>query len=157
MKQPCLRATIVSILMSTSIPSFASNIQAVASNDQRAAIQVGESLYDYSIVFYVDESGKHGLATTRRDEVKSTWEMAKLTCENRGRNWSLPSRTQLSILWSNRYAVAKDADNGSFKSSHYWSSTSRNVSYAWVHNFYKGNQDTFGKEFKLRVRCTRTF
>lgn len=127
--------------------------------DNSTSLKIGNFLDSGdSVIIYVDTTGKHGLAVSTSDEVNTTWDKAKVMCASKGLNWSLPSRTQLTLLWNNRYAIDKESENGTFQNRYYWSSNDvRGGNYAWVQNFYKGNQDTLGKNMIQHVRCVRKF
>lgn len=83
---------------------------------------------------------------------KMNWSDARKACAKLGNGWSLPTITELSLLYQNQVKI------GGFSNSYYWSSTETGVENAWRHNFgfgmsgyiaYKGN--------KYFVRAVRVF
>ena len=75
--------------------------------------------------------------------------------------WHLPSRTELSYLYEQRYVV------GGFANIYYWSSTEPNAftgiikepsgNYAWIQYFTYGYQKVYNKYYYLPVRAVRAF
>jgi hypothetical protein len=66
-------------------------------------------------------------------------------------DWYLPSRDELSMLYSNKAFI------GGFAAAYYWSSSEDNSFNAWVQNFYNGNQDGANKASTNYVRAVRAF
>ena len=137
-----------------------------------AARRVGQA-QDGGIIFYVDGTGQHGLVAALQDEPLPNdptpptplpggwWEYALMRCQDKGPGWNLPSRTQITLLWNNRYAIDPTADNGGFSSSSsipaYWSSTQNSSSEAYNQSFLTGAQSLTMKTTKCNIRCIRTF
>ncbi len=65
-------------------------------------------------------------------------------------DWYLPSKNELNILYVNKDAV------GGFV-GYYWSSSESNSGFAWVQNFYDGNQYQVNKSNANKVRAVRAF
>lgn len=63
---------------------------------------------------------------------KMNWEDAKKACADLGKDWSLPTKEELGLLYRNRKEI------GGFSTSYYWSSTETNDTNAWRHNFSVG-------------------
>lgn len=126
-----------------------------------SARRVGEQ-QDGGVIFYVDATGQAGLVAATADEpggAAYTWQGAIDECTNKdgGNGWFLPSRTQLTLLWTNRYAIDSDDANGGFAFGTYWSSTEDDAINAWFQNFFNGDQNNDIKGLNLRVRCVRAF
>ena len=131
-------------------------------------------------VFFVDESGLHGLEAQpydlyehymdyRRDQsifdrlfsgkrLGITWGDALKTIERNYPGWRLPTKEELNLLY-----LQKDLIRG-FTDRHYWSSTKNNttignVTYGgvWAQDFDNGNQDSWGEESIFDVRLVREF
>jgi len=66
-------------------------------------------------------------------------------------DWFLPSKDELNKLYINKVAI------GGFADHNYWSSSEGFALYAWVQNFYSGNQGYNNKYFTIRVRAVRAF
>ncbi len=131
-----------------------------------SAIIVGEH-YRGGIVFYVDNSGEHGLVAAPKNIVgKShgrapgnfTWYDAKSACENFASDgycdWFLPNAWQLDQLYLQRNVVGGLADH------FYWSSSrddGENGEEGWYQNFFSGDQNHENKILDGRVRPVRSF
>ncbi len=77
---------------------------------------IGDVLPDNSIVFWVDETGQHGLAAQPFDD-NTNWYIAKEIAENYGLGWRLPTKHELNLLYLQKGVV------GGFADSSYWNST----------------------------------
>ncbi len=122
-----------------------------------ATLKIGDE-YGGGIVFFIDDTGKHGLIAAKADLPggdKYSWEAAKKACkdldENGYSDWYLPNKDELNKLYEAKSAVGGFADNI------YWSSTEIDASNAWVQNFRDGNQYINNKGYKWRVRPVRRF
>ena len=76
-------------------------------------------------------------------------------------DWYLPSRTEVNLMWQNRYVINRTAvSNGgrAFESDGlYWSSNERTDNLAWIQVFYSINQHYYFKSDRARVRAIRAF
>ncbi|WP_340122607.1 DnaJ domain-containing protein [Methylobacter svalbardensis] len=124
-------------------------------NDYCLSYKLGDILSDGGIVFHVDASGRHGLATHPADETtKATWVQAKLLAEAHGQDWHLPTEKELKLLNKQRGVV------GDFANANYWSSTEdvgntdkalcRGIGFFSVPGYLKKNS-------LFRVRAVRAF
>ncbi len=126
-------------------------------------VKIGE-YYCGGIVFYLNNSGQHGLIAAKADiqghsdgkeEGCFTWADAKTACHNLVSNgysdWFLPNKDQLNQLYLNESAV------GDFVDKFYWSSTERDASNAWRQFFGDGYQHDYSKSQGYRARAVRTF
>ncbi|PXW88354.1 hypothetical protein C8R34_10737 [Nitrosomonas sp. Nm84] len=86
---------------------------------------IGDVLPDGSIVFWVDETGQHGMAAKSFDGPASNWYDAKEVAENNGPGWRLPTKHELFILFDQRVVV------GGMDGITYWSSTEADAIFAW--------------------------
>lgn len=126
-----------------------------------SARRVGEQ-QDGGVIFYVDATGQAGLVAATADEpggAAYTWGNAITQCQNKdgGNGWFLPTRTQLTLLWTNRYAIDSNDANGGFADGYYWSSTELSAVVAWGQDFISGYQGSVNKGINFRVRCVRAF
>ena len=119
-------------------------------------LKIGD-YYGGGKVAWLDSTGKHGLIAAKADLPggdKYTWEAAKKACkelnENGYNDWYLPSKDELNLFYINRIAI------GGFAAHNYWSSTENGADYAWLQNFYSGDQN-FNFNHEWRVRPVRNF
>ena len=103
-------------------------------------------------IYYVDDSGEHGLEAKATDEIKSlSWSDAVTAASAYGAGWHLPTKTELKVLYVHRNVV------GGFAKDDYWSSTELDSNSAWNQGFVNGDQDRYNKYSKLSVRAVRAF
>ncbi len=126
-------------------------------------VKIGE-YYCGGIVFYLNNTGQHGLIAAKADmqghsdgkeEGCFTWADAKAACHNLVSNgyndWFLPNKDQLNQLYLNESAV------GDFVDKFYWSSSERDASNAWRQFFGDGYQHDYSKSQGYRARAVRAF
>lgn len=73
-----------------------------------------------------------------------------------GKDWFLPSRTELDYLYNNRANyLAKAPGNGfeDFQNAYYWSSSEYSTSASWYQIFTNGYMHNINKANAYRVRC----
>lgn len=103
-------------------------------------------------VYYVDDSGEHGLEAKAADEISSlSWSDAVTAASAYGAGWHLPTKTELKLLYEHRNVV------GGFAKDDYWSATELDNNSAWIQGFGNGDQDRYNKYSKLSVRAVRAF
>ena len=103
-------------------------------------------------VYYIDDSGEHGLEAKATDEINSlSWSDAVTAASAYGAGWHLPTKTELKILYEQRNVV------GGFAKDDYWSATELDSNSAWIQGFGNGDQDRYNKYSKLSVRAVRAF
>jgi hypothetical protein len=103
-------------------------------------------------VYYVDDSGDHGLEAKAADEINSlTWSDAVSAADAYGFGWHLPTKTELKLLYEHKNVVR------GFAKDDYWSSTELDSNSAWIQGFSNGDQDRYNKYSKLSVRAVRSF
>jgi hypothetical protein len=103
-------------------------------------------------VYYVDDSGEHGLEAKVADEINSlNWSDAVTAASALGSGWHLPTKTELKVLYEQRNVV------GGFAKDDYWSATELDNNSAWIQGFGNGDQDRYNKYSKLSVRSVRAF
>jgi len=103
-------------------------------------------------VYYVDDSGEHGLEAKTADEINLlSWSDAVSATSTYGSGWHLPTKTELKALYEQRNVV------GGFAKDDYWSSTELDSNSAWIQGFGNGDQDRYNKYSKLSVRAVRAF
>lgn len=160
--------------------------KALLQEDQASTHKVGEH-YGGGIVFYVDESGKHGLVASEKDQKKAKWyngdfKITKATgaavgtglanttaiVEVQGKGvYAASVCEQLELNGFNDWFLpSKDELNllrkqrfvvGGFDNLSYWSSTEYGINYAWGQNFKSGAQDYGNKNSAPAFRAIRSF
>ena len=117
-----------------------------------ATYGLGDSGPQGGKVYYVDDSGEHGLEAKAADEINSlSWSDAVTAASAYGSGWHLPTKTELKVLYEHRNVV------GGFAKDDYWSSTELDSNSAWIQGFGNGDQDRYNKYSKLSVRAVRAF
>lgn len=146
-------ATILSVLLFSIALMLCSSAFADAKDRKINAVtyEIGDVLFDNSIVFWVDETGQHGMAAQPFDDAAGNWYVAKEHAENHGPGWRLPTKHELNLLFQQQHVV------GGFAAPYYWSSTDYDVDNAWYQLFGNGSQFATGKLFPLGVRAVRAF
>ena len=117
------------------------------------AYVIGDSLPGGGIVFYIIDSGRHGLVAQPFDDAYSNWYVAKEVAENHGPGWRLPTKHELSLLYLQKDVV------GGFAVDYYWSSTELDAATAWAQSFDGGVHQDYGSKGlpDLSVRAVRGF
>jgi hypothetical protein len=117
-----------------------------------ATYRLGDNGPQGGKVYYVDDSGEHGLEAKAADETNSlSWSDAVTAASAYGSGWHLPTKTELKVLYEHRNVV------GGFAKDDYWSSTELDSNSAWIQGFVNGDQDRYNKYSKLSVRAVRAF
>lgn len=115
--------------------------------------------YAGGIIFYLDDSGNHGLVASDAD-IRGTrsWDEAMMACSNYKKNgfsdWSLPDVNQLAQLY-----LRRDVVGGWVPNMAYWSSSESDIpNCAWLQYFSTGSQyKNRGKNYLFYARCVRGF
>lgn len=123
--------------------------------------------YEGGIIFYVDESGQHGLIAATsdiaghsegHDEGFFSWDDAASKCDllvmNGYSDWVLPDKEKLNQLYLQKSAVGGFAVGDG---DAYWSSSEYSTGDAWGQEFNGGVQEQGSKAFSGRVRAVRYF
>jgi hypothetical protein len=71
------------------------------------------------------------------------------------KDWRLPSKAELNVLYNNRAAIGGFNPSGSFPAGHYWSSSEPHDTSAWSQSFSDGFQYFDNKYNGLSARCVR--
>ena len=118
-------------------------------------LKIGQK-YQGGIIFYLDNSGKHGKACTEKNLGKFDWNSAMEKCNNLNLNgyadWYLPSNAELKLLYSQKKTMPGLSDS----EDTYWSRTEDNEN-AYYFTFGLGTSYSYKKTKKDNVRGVRAF
>lgn len=119
---------------------------------------IGDVLSDNSIVFWVDETGQHGLVAQPFNEEdmngngQFSWYAAKGSMDEHGLGWRLPTMNELNLLYLQKDVV------GGFSDLAYWSSAENDADAAPCLDFGNGYKVIYGKNSaECWVRAVRAF
>jgi serine/threonine protein kinase len=117
-------------------------------------LKIGQR-YQGGIVFYMDNSGEHGLVCATIDQGKYNWANANLKSNysdlNQYFDWYLPSKTELNLLYQQKAKIT------GFINDYYWSSSVKSNGNAWSQSFESGYQGDGDKNLTNSVRAIRKF
>ena len=128
-----------------------------------AILTPGDRMEDGTIYAGISPDTHKAMYTTPADasltmKWKAAMEYAAGLDAHGHRDWRVPSKNELNVLWENR---DKGALNGTFNvtgsglAGWYWSSTEFNGNYAWDQCFSDGNQYWDHKGYVSSLRCVR--
>jgi hypothetical protein len=123
-----------------------------SANHEQASYALGDKILNNGIVFFVDDTGVHGLVAKTTDEIGTMiWSEAVAAVEANGSGWRLPTSGELLLLYTHRKEI------GGFANEDYWCATEQDMNSAWIQGFRTGDQDRYNKYSKLKVRAVRAF
>lgn len=123
---------------------------------------IGEK-YGGGIIFYIDETGDHGLVCSQDYWIGNWFSAIKLLADldlEGYRDWYLPSIFELNLIYEQRVAIGGYTRDGYY---YYWSATENlhNEKFAWLQNFGDGKRyiyvDINGKASEARFCVVRAF
>ena len=116
-------------------------------------LKIGQK-HQGGIIFYLDNSGKHGKVCTERDLGSFDWDSAMKECQNLNLNgysdWYLPSIDELKLLYNQKQIIPD-------LSTYYWSSSEGDSDTAWGQLFTNGVKANINKVGTDDVRAVRAF
>ena len=120
-----------------------------------AKINIGDE-DENGIVFWVDETGEHGLIAAKRDiSGEADWNEAMDLCKEYSNggysNWRLPTDKELDLLFQQKNTI------GGFVRFSYWSATEYASHFAFFQHFLSGERDNDFKDNTCYVRAIRSF
>jgi hypothetical protein len=118
-------------------------------------INIGDE-YQGGIVFWLDESGMHGLIAMKKDlSGEADWNEAMEFCtecsEAGFTDWRLPNEVELNSLFEQKNLV------GGFVKFSYWSATEYAQHFAFFQHFSSGERNNDFKDNTCYVRAIRHF
>jgi hypothetical protein len=134
----------------------------VSSLSYAATPKIGDS-YGGGIVFYIDNTGQHGLIVSKtsvtghssaKEEAVFTWYDANVVANafvDGYSDWVLPNKEQLHQLYLNKNIV------GGMLDTYYWSSSESDANNSWAEYFFDGKQVAGSKANGSCVRAVRAF
>ena len=155
-------------------------------NPAAGAHTIGEH-YGGGVVFYVDNTGLHGLIAATSDQKKAKWYNGNYILTNASGTAIGTGQTNTTAIvtvqgtgtyaaiecdqlelegFSDWFLPSKDELNlmfkqkykiGGFSNPYYWSSSENSPLYAWAQNFNNGFQDYGNKNSAPSVRAVRAF
>jgi hypothetical protein len=131
----------------------------LAAGASAGALKVGAAMPDGTIYAGVSpDTGKPMYATPKDAPMHCNFNQAsdyagKLDSHGR-RDWRVPTKAELNVLFGNRAAMGGFDTMGSDPAGWYWSS-SRFYNLAWAQRFSDGNQFNRYRNFASSLRCVR--
>jgi hypothetical protein len=128
--------------------------------DEKSGPTIGEVMPDGTVYAGVSpESGKAMFTTAADVTPTCTFSQAKeyaAKLDARGyRDWRVPSRDELNVLFQNRDAIGGFEESGSDPGGWHWSSSQFNEYIAWGQRLSDGHQDFSNKVNVSSLRCVR--
>ena len=133
--------------------------------DGNITAEIGDEM-EGGYLFYIDESGEHGLVAAMEDLDSMEWWDALSAADGSTSqgydDWSLPSIEELGLMYNTLGNVGSEGNIGGFETSdspRYWSSLEdiSNSNLAWCFGFNNGSTENHYKDNYFRVRCVRDF
>jgi hypothetical protein len=143
---------------------FDENLKPKATQHQLTNCKLGDILPDDSIIFYVDDSRRHGVSAKKNDERKKevTWTEANDLVKAHGLGWRLPTADELNFLFEEQNIVGGfDSYFDGRSCSHYWSSLEKmylnSDDRALCQDFDFGSRGFMNKKGECLVRAVKAF
>jgi hypothetical protein len=125
-----------------------------------AELKVGYKMLDGTVFAGISPDTNKPMYTTPADASltmtfnEATEYAAKLDAPGH-RDWRVPTKAELNVLFNNRAAIGGFNVTGSYPSGWYWSSPQDGGGAAWGQRFSDGDQDKLNKLHHSAVRCVR--
>jgi hypothetical protein len=124
------------------------------------APEIGAKMPDGSIYAGVSsDSGKPIYATPADSGLCAKWRKAMdyaAGLDAHGhRDWRVPTRAELNVLFTNRAAIGNFNETGSTPAGWYWSSSRDDGSSAWTQRFSDGDRGSYSRYDQSSLRCVR--
>ena len=122
--------------------------------------QIGDAMQDGSLYAGISPETAKAMYTTPGDASRSiTWKRAmafaaRLDAHGR-RDWRVPTKSELAVLFLHRVAIGGFATSGSNAAGWYWSSSRDAEDIAWGQHFSDGLQIDYGGLVSSSLRCVR--
>lgn len=124
------------------------------------AHQIGDRMADGTIYVGISpEVGKAMYTTAADGPLTYTFNQAKEYCSKLDaygyRDWRVPTKGELNVLFKNRDAISGFNETGSYPAGWYWSSSQDINVGAWGQRFSDGGQNHDYKDYASSLRCVR--
>jgi hypothetical protein len=117
-------------------------------------LKIGQK-HQGGIIFYLDNSGKHGKVCIDGALGLFDWDSAMEECQNLNLNgyadWYLPTKNDLNLLYNQRHVIPV------LNYVYYWSSSEYDTTYAYHFSFYSGYANYGIKKNTHAVHAIRAF
>jgi hypothetical protein len=126
-----------------------------------APLKIGAKMQDGTVYAGISPETKEPMYTTPADApLTLTFNDAATYADkldaHRHRDWRLPTKPELNVLFNNRAAIGGFNETGSFPAGWYWSASSDLKWGAWGQRFDDGCQaGNLNKDHHASVRCVR--
>ena len=123
--------------------------------------EIGERMPDGTVYAGISpDTGKAMYATAADAPLTFTFNQTQKYAANLDANghkdWRVPTRAELNVLYENRAAIGGFNDTGSTPAGWYWSSSQYGgYGVAWAQRFSDGHQSNYGRYFVSSLRCVR--
>ena len=124
-------------------------------------IQIGEVMPDGTVYAGISpDTGKPMFTTAADAPLTYTFNQAQKYAKKHNahghKDWRVPTKGELNVLFSNRVAIGRFDESGSLPGGWYWSSSQYDYNTAWSQLFSDGNQFYLNlKDGASSVRCVR--
>jgi hypothetical protein len=131
-----------------------------AANTSTEALKIGAKMPDGSVYVGVSpDTGKKMYATPKDGSLTCTFNeageyAAKLEAHGH-KDWRVPSKAELDVLFQHRAAIGGFDTTGSDPAGWYWSSSRYDYYSAWAQRFSDGSQDLNFSNGQSALRCVR--
>jgi hypothetical protein len=127
---------------------------------ENAKPKIGDTMEDGTIFSGISPDTGRPIYTTPADaplamEWKRAMNYAADLDAHGHRDWKLPSKAELNVLFENRAKIGGFNTSGSFPAGYCWSSSEKDTSSACYQRFSDGVQRNYDKLVGLSVRCVR--
>jgi hypothetical protein len=141
-------------------PKIPANTNQCAASNQSSGASVGDKMPDGTVFAGISPDTNKPMYATPADasltmKFNEAQEYATKLDAHGHRDWRVPTKSELNVLFNNRAAIGGFDVSGSGPAGWYWSATPNYVWLAWCQRFSDGRQSDHGKDLLSSVRCVR--
>lgn len=119
------------------------------------------SIIEGGLLFYIDQSGQHGLVADLQDLELSSWSgaisSASISTSNNFDDWYLPNIEDLNLMYNTIGLSGNKGNIGGFVDNNYWSSDLTDGGGGVLFNFSDGSYFETDPDFTYNIRAIRAF